>query len=83
MDWLTTATESQWQKEGLIATGEDFYSEPEQSLLLWWLLSFYRILVSSLYQARDACETPWVWEGTRGGAGCLVNMRPSELLTQK
>lgn len=28
MDWLTTATESQWQKEGLIATGEDFHSEP-------------------------------------------------------
>lgn len=48
--------------EGLAATGEDFHSEPEQSLLLWWLLSFYGILVPSLYYARDACETPWAYD---------------------
>lgn len=48
--------------EGLAATGEDFHSEPQQSLLLWWLLSFYGILVPSLYYARDACETPWAYD---------------------
>lgn len=67
MDWLTTATESQWQREemrmpGGLTAKEDFHSEPEQSLLLLWLLTFYWILV------------PYVGtrQGTLGGLHWLI-----------
>lgn len=79
--------------EGLAATREDFHSEPQQSLLLWWLLSFTEswchlcTMHGTLVRLHGLMMCSVDNEGwgrvLGGGAGCLVNMRSSEFLTQR